>query len=514
MKKLSILLSLIILTACSGGREWTNKIFTDKYLRANLTFLASDELEGRETTTRGEKLASLFIASELNKYGIKPLGDSGTYFQKFALNVAGFSEDSKITLSFDTVKYDLKLGDDFVRAFWYFPSTSYLNKSSEIVFAGYGIDAPEYEYNDYSELDVTGKTVLLLTGEPESDDPDFFDGEKRSKYSRTNYKINTAKDKGAVGVLFLPDSTLLKYWKRFASWTKSESFNYSSDSKDSFDGIPAFSLSLEAANKLLSSVGLTIKDLQNYLDDFKRPNEFKINTKINFDLKINIRKKYARNVVGILPGIDDSLKHEYVVLSAHYDHLGKRGEDIFNGADDDGSGTAVILDAARTLSIVRKNKRSILFVFHTAEEKGLLGSRYFTEHFDYMDKIRADINIDMVGRGSVDTIYNIGSGKLSEEFYRLVRSANDESVKFVFNYKFDDPNDPNRFYYRSDHVHYANKGIPIVFFYDYMKKDYHRSTDTVEKINFEKMAKMVNLAHHIALKVANLNHPLKLDKNE
>ncbi|RMD48342.1 MAG: M20/M25/M40 family metallo-hydrolase, partial [Ignavibacteria bacterium] len=222
----------------------------------------------------------------------------------------------------------------------------------------------------------------------------------------------------------------------------------------------------------------------------------------------------ARNVVGILEGKDEKLKDEYIVLSAHYDHLGKRGNDIYNGADDDGSGTVTILDAARTLSIKKENKRSILFVFHTGEEKGLLGSRYFTEHFGNMDAIKANINIDMVGRGSVDTIYNIGSGKLSSEFYELVKNANEESVNIYFDYRFDDPNDPNRFYYRSDHINYARKGIPIVFFYDYMQKDYHKPTDTVEKINWEKIVKMVELTHTIALKTANLDTPLIIDKNE
>jgi len=517
MKKLFLLIAVISLSACSTFQRRISdrdQLFIDKYLKANLAFLSSDELEGREATSRGEKLASLFIASELSKYGVQPFGDSGTYFQNFPLQVSGFEENSKIIVSEDSVNHNFKIGDDFVRASWSFPSADYFNKKSALAFAGYGITAPEFEFDDYAGLDVKGKTVVVLAGEPESDDPDFFKGEKRSAYSKVSAKLRIAADNGAVGLIVLPDSNVIKYWSRYSDWTKSEAFRYSGSEGRNSTGIPAFSLNNESASVFLSSSGLKPGDLANYIDDYKRPEDFAIKDSLYFDITVYTKTKYARNVVGIISGIDDSLKNEFVVLSSHYDHLGKRGEDIYNGADDDGSGTAAILDAARTLSEAKENKRSILFVFHTAEEKGLLGSRYFTEHFDKMDKIRTDINLDMVGRGSADSIYSIGSGKLSAEFYNLVRSANKESVNFAFNYKFDDPNDPNRFYYRSDHVHYAKKGIPIVFFYDYLMKDYHRSTDTVEKINFEKLTKITNLVHHLALKISNLNHKLKIDKKE
>ncbi|GBD89068.1 aminopeptidase YwaD precursor [bacterium BMS3Abin03] len=201
-------------------------------------------------------------------------------------------------------------------------------------------------------------------------------------------------------------------------------------------------------------------------------------------------------------------------MTAHYDHLGKKGDEVYNGADDDGSGTVAILEAARRLSAMHKNKRSILIIFHAAEEKGLLGSKYLTENADFMNDIVADINIDMVGRKSDDSIYCIGSKKLSTEMYNLVREANKETVNFYLDYKFDDPDDPNRYYYRSDHYNYAKHNIPIVFFYDHMIEDYHKPTDDVEKINFEKIDKISTLITELALRIADLDHKLIVDKKE
>ena len=159
----------------------------------------------------------------------------------------------------------------------------------------------------------------------------------------------------------------------------------------------------------------------------------------------------------------------------------------------------------------KKNKRSILVIFHTGEEKGLKGSKYLTEHSKLVDSINALINIDMVGRKSEDSIYCIGASKISNEYGKIVEDVNSKTAKFYLDYKFDDPNDPNRFYYRSDHYNYAEKGIPVVFFYDYMMKDYHKQSDTVEKINFTKIVKMVDLVENLVIRISNLDHKLAIN---
>ena len=205
---------------------------------------------------------------------------------------------------------------------------------------------------------------------------------------------------------------------------------------------------------------------------------------------------------------------EYVTFGAHYDHVGIAKGEIYNGADDNGSGTVAILEAARRISLLKDNSRSILVIFHAAEEKGLLGSKYITGNSDFIDNLVVNINVDMVGRESIDSIFCIGSNMLSSELYELLQIVNDETVNFVLDYTFDDPDDPNRYYYRSDHYNYAKHGVPIVFFYDHMLEDYHKPTDDVEKINFNKIEKISTLITELALRISNLNHRLKVDKLE
>ena len=219
-------------------------------------------------------------------------------------------------------------------------------------------------------------------------------------------------------------------------------------------------------------------------------------------------------MVGIIEGNDPVLKNEYVSFGAHYDHEGIHNGVVYNGADDDGSGTVAILETAKAFALSKQNKRSVVVFFHTGEEKGLLGSSYSANHISYINNIVANINIDMVGRESIDSIYCIGSDKLSTELHNIVEDANKETVNFYLDYSFDDPNDPQRLYYRSDHINYARKGIPIVFFYDYMMQDYHKPTDDVDKINFEKILKTVKLVYNIGLEIANLDHRLVVDKKE
>jgi Zn-dependent M28 family amino/carboxypeptidase len=233
---------------------------------------------------------------------------------------------------------------------------------------------------------------------------------------------------------------------------------------------------------------------------------------ITFDLKDNSKTKYAMNVVGIIEGNDPKLKNEFVLLSGHFDHVGVNNGVVFNGADDDGSGTVSVLETARILNENKLNKRSVIALFCTGEEKGLWGSSFAAENSTFIPNTVADINIDMDGREHPDSIYAIGSNKLSTEYYNLIRDVNSKTVKLGLGYKFDDPNDKERFFYRSDHYNFALKGIPIVFFFDDMKADYHKATDDVEKINFEKVLKVVKLSANVALKAANLNHRIVVDK--
>ncbi|MBU1677543.1 MAG: M28 family peptidase [Bacteroidetes bacterium] len=485
-------------------------------IKANLEFLASDELEGREATSRGEKIASLFIASELQKIGFKPFGDSGSYFQKFNMDVLGINTNSQIKIvnkKGDATQFNIDA--DFLIDKRNLPDESFANKDVEVVFAGYGLTADELNYDDYKNLDVTGKVVLVLDGMPKVDNEEELNSQIRRNYGRWSSKITNAQNRGAVGLLIVPGDEMLANWDRFSGWMMSPSFRMHEEEKSiSEKHIPAVLLNEKTIENLLDGEKHGYAALKECLTSNSIPGSFKIKKKVSFSYSTFREIREARNVIGFLEGSDDILKNEFVSIGAHYDHLGKSEEVIFNGADDNGSGTVGVLEAVRTISEARSNKRSIVAVFHTAEEKGLQGAKYATENSNFIKNTVVNINIDMVGRKSEDSIHCIGSDKLSAELYDIIESINKEKKYFYLDYRFNDPDDPNRYYYRSDHLYYANKNIPIVFFYDYMQEDYHKFTDTVEKINFKKIMKAARLAHDIALKIANLDHKLIVNKKD
>ncbi len=515
MKTIKIFWLLIILSAHLLFAQ--SEVDREKgliYLQSNLEVLASDLFEGRETATRGEQLAALFISEELTKYGVKPFGDDETYFQSFDLMITKVEPETElIVINNNDSSEVLKLGDDFIFSKRQMPSDKYNGNESSIVFAGYGITAEDYNYDDYNGIDVKGNVVLIQSGMPTIDDNGFSENDEKY-YSERNYKYKNAKRHGAVGMLVIPAGMMLKYWGFIKKRALSSSVSLLNNDEKDEDAIPVVYLSEESAKKLLLDEKLSYDEILEASENNKPLRGFDLTKKIITNYKTNSEIKEARNVIGIIEGTDEQLKNEYVVLSSHYDHEGIVGGEIYNGADDDGSGTVAILEAGRRLALLKENKRSIIIAFHTGEEKGLLGSKYLTENSDFMNGVVSNINIDMVGREGSDSLYSIGSGKLSSELYDLVEKVNSETVKFKLDYTFDDPNDPNRYFYRSDHYNYAKQNIPIVFFYDHMTEDYHRPTDDVEKINFEKIEKVSTLITELALRIANLDRKLKLDKQE
>jgi len=504
----TLLICILLAVTVSHAQLKINEKTSLINLKANLEFLASDDLEGRETGTRGEKVAAQFIASELKKYGVKPYGDNGTYFQMIKLSTNVYDAASKMQVSGPDGTIDLSLGNDFLKSTGGVGDQSYLKNSAQVVFAGFGITAPEFKYDDYTGIDAAGKVVLVLPEEPYSEDNAYFNGTRTSKYAGSNSKIDNAMKHGAVGIIFLPESWRMKFWDTFKKSSMTGSFAPQRGKKS----IPSIVLSEDAAKKVLNGEMMSFDDISAKMGTKAEFKAFPLKKKITFDLKENSQVKWAMNVVGIIEGTDAKLKNEFVLLSAHFDHIGVSNGVVNNGADDDGSGTISVLETARILNENKLNKRSVIALFNTGEEKGLWGSAFAAENGSYIPNTVADINIDMDGREHPDSIYVIGSNKLSTEYYNLIRDVNAKTVKLGFSYKYDDPNDRERFFYRSDHYNFALKGIPIVFFFDDMKSDYHKPTDDVEKINFEKVFKVVKLSANIAVKVANLNHRLVVDK--
>lgn len=483
------------------------------YLKSNLEFLASDELEGREITTRGEKLAALYISEELEKYGVLPFGDNGTYFQEFLVEVSGFNENSKISfVSNNEDPISFFNGNNIVFNPRLIPTIDYNNKEYEVIFVGYGIFSEEENYNSYEGIDVDGKVVLFLNGTPKINGREVLADSTIRRYRRSSEKSKLAYSKGAVGALILPNSETLKYWKYFQSWTNNKSFKLIDefDTIKSNNNIATVLLDEMAAQKLLDGDEQNYEVLNNLVDP--KPEHFILKRKVKFEYDALLENRKARNVIGMIEGTNKKLKNEYISIGAHYDHEGIKNGEIYNGADDNGSGTVTILEVARTLALFKENERPVIVMFHTGEEKGLLGSKYLSNNSNFINDIIVHINIDMVGRRSEDSIFCIGASKISSELGKIVEAANSESANFVLDYKFDDPKDPQRLYYRSDHINYARKGIPIVFFYDYMKQDYHKPTDTVDKINYKKMIKIKELIYTLTKRISNQEYKLTIDK--
>jgi hypothetical protein len=481
-------------------------------LRSNLEYLASDELEGREATTRGENLASEFISNKLIEYNVLPFGDDRTYYQNFEVDVKGVDTSSTIEIySVDNSRSQIKYGDDFYLSTAIMPSDKYSGKESEIVFAGFGITAVDYDYDDYENLDITGKVVLVYRDGPKQDGEKMFSDDDHKKFIDPKYKMKNAAEHGAKGVLIIPGEFASNYWNWIKRSALSPTYSLNDDLFVLNESIPSALLSVEAITELLDKERYSYGDLVEALEDEEIPDWFLLSKKVKFNYSTYRAKRSSKNIIGIIYGSDEKIKNEFVTIGAHYDHVGVENGEIYNGADDNASGVVAILEAGRRLSSLNENKRSVLIIFHAAEEKGLLGSKYLTSTSSFINDVVVNINVDMVGRENIDTIYSVGSGKLSDELKEIVEETNEETVNFTFNYQFDEPNDPQRIYYRSDHYNYAKKGIPIVFFYDYMLEDYHKPTDDSDRINYKKIEKISTLITEIAVRVANLDHRLKVD---
>jgi hypothetical protein len=482
---------------------------------ANMEFLASDELEGRDTATEGGELAALYLKSELKKYGIQMLDELGSYYQEVPLVRTTFNPKSQIILldSENNVIDELEYLEDFTGSTRTF---SAIDTTVGIVFAGYGISADEYNYNDYDSIDVSGKFVMVWPGEPVSSDTSFFEGDKDTKYASLWTKVSTAQKQGALGIFLSSKMEATYGWESIINYTSKGglSLRTAGNTENRSTGrLPRVYLRSTTLEKILDRNDGKYNEIKETIASGLPIPHFELDQKVKVNLSfISDSSLTSDNVIGYFEGTDPVLKNEIVSIGAHYDHVGKSSAGIYNGADDNASGTVVVLEVAKAIAYNKDFRRSVLFTLHTGEERGLLGSKHLTANLDAMENIVAHINLDMVGRGPTDSIYNIGSDKLSTEFSELVKRANRESANMVFDYKYDAPDDPNRFYTRSDHYNFAKQGIPVVFFFDHMTEDYHKVTDTAEKINYEKLAKIAELSYHILKITGNRDEKPLVDK--
>ena len=490
---------------------------TTDLLKKHLTIIASDEMEGRETGTAGQRKAAAYIEAQFKAIGLKaPVNFNGSYQQFYPLNQDSMVLTESHAKIGDT---ELEYGTDYITSVVNNNSTSI--EGTAFVFVGYGIS--EEKYDDYKNLDVAGKVVVLMLGEPKLNGKFLLSG--TSKYSKYTYpgiaaKMLLAAQKGAIAAIVINPAVAVPNGK-IASNNNSAVYYPPNGEEKKANYIV---LSHEAANKFFPNwqVDSLVKNAKAG-ETFDTGKYEKITTAFSFHYKKEKQIINASNVIGIVEGSDK--KDEYVFVTGHYDHLGMRNGKIYYGADDDGSGTCGVLAIAQAFAQAKAAgkgpRRTMVFMTVSGEEKGLWGSQYYSENPIFpLDKTSVDLNIDMVGR--VDTerqkddtlnyVYVIGHNKLSSDLQGINEGANNKNTKLVLDYKFDDPNDPEQIYYRSDHYNFAKKGVPILFFYDGMlKADYHKPTDTIDKINFELYKKRVLMVFYTAWEIANRNDMLKRD---
>ncbi len=495
-------------------------------LRDYLTFIASDEMEGRDTPSRGLDTTAKFLAMNLSRWGFKPAGDSGSFLQRIDLRRDRADQGQT------KVEYNgrpLTTGSDFL------PAGGSGTVSGSLVFAGNGWFIKSKDVDAYKGVDPARK-IAVIFGTPNMSPRGISRGELGKPGEDFMNPNDYARQKGVVGLIYIPDFQYLANWQR----TRQRIMERGATVVAKFQTptstpLPSIVISPEIANALFAGEKQSATNIFNasYGTSASTPFAMSEQKKITMSLANNSEIVPTQNVVAVWEGGDPVLKSEYVALGAHYDHVGygciPAGNDtLCNGADDDGSGTTALLGMAEALSkSPTRPKRSVLFVWHCGEEKGLWGSRYFTEFPTVpLDHIVAQINIDMIGRSKKegdtntrnaeltgpDAIYLIGSTMMSTELGELVNAVNKSYLNLTFDTKYDDPKDPNRFFFRSDHYNYARKGIPIIFFFDGTHEDYHRPGDTADKIDYQKMEKVTRTIYMTAWEIANRPARLKVDK--
>lgn len=502
-----------------------------KQLRDYLTFIASDEMEGRDTPSRGLNTTAKFLAMNLDRWGFKPAGDEGSYLQRIDL------QRNRADSGQTKVEYG---GRTLVAGTDYIPVGGEGDVSGQLVFAGNGWFVKSKDIDAYKGLNPKGR-IAVIFGNPQQAFPRGVSRADLGKAGEDSMNPSEyARSKGIVGLIYVPDFQYLANWQRNRQRITERGLTVVAklQRQQTTTPLPSIVISPEMANIIFAGEQQSAAGIFNTSyssSGATPPGPFLIadQKKITMNVVNNIETVPTQNVVAIWEGSDPVLKNEYVALGAHYDHVGSgcppNGTDtICNGADDDGSGTTALLAMAEALANApTRPKRSVLFVWHCGEEKGLWGSRYFTEFPTVpLNQIVAQINIDMIGRSKKEgdtnprnaeltgpnAVYLIGSTMMSTELGELVNSVNKSFLNLTFDTKYDDPKDPNRFFYRSDHFNYARKGIPIIFFFDGVHEDYHRAGDSADKIDYEKMEKVTRTIYMTLWEIAVRPTRLKVDK--
>jgi Zn-dependent M28 family amino/carboxypeptidase len=473
-------------------------------LKAELYFLASDDLGGRSMSSIGDQVATDYIASEFMRLGLKPVGDNDTYFQSMDVNTAEVDRTrTKLTAKIEGVEHNFTYNEDF---HWSRQSLHPMTGCGGVVFVGYGIDAPEYGYNDFADSDVKGKVALVLGREPQANDAaSKWMGTLDTYHSFYWEKIEQLRKRGAAGVLLITDRV-----PRDVRVIPATSPRYSGGPSWALSGemwdVPVFTIGRKVADQFLAASGKNADALQAEIDATGKPNSFEVSNSSACLTKAfnNLQTSKGRNVVGLLEGSDPKLKTQTIVVTAHHDHMGTANGHIYHGADDNGSGVAGLIGIARAM--VKGNirpKRSVLFIAYDGEERIFLGSYFYVTHpiVPLKDTV-ATLNMDMIGRNEKDpnwptpTDGNVNMVNILGTRYnpglRAIIDRENQHEGLKLDYKMD-VMDWDSLWSRSDHFWFATLHIPQVEFQTGLHPDYHTDNDTWDRINYPKLTKIIRL---------------------
>jgi hypothetical protein len=534
-------LALLLLLPHAGSAQRGGH-FSPGEMRAWLTYIASDELQGRQVFTEGLGLAAAYIADHLRKWEVSPAGDQGTYYQ--TVKVLGMRTRSKssvtVTVNGESRTFADGEGVTFVRN-----QGGKQTVSGPLEFVGYGLRFAPLKHDDYAGRDVKGKVALFVGRRA----PGMTAAHDRLVNARARSAIETMQAVAAIGPVAGGQNAGARgaappaAQGGGANAANNQRVDFQTAQRVDMPVAPQITAGDEFYEFVLAGTGHRYADLKD-LASRQEPlppidlKDAKITITVDAEYDL-VQTRLTRNVVGLVRGTDARLRDTYVLLGAHYDHVGyqqfagstatgpnaiascagqtrpepRTGDIINNGADDDGSGTVSLMAIAKAFATGSKPKRSVLFVWHAGEEGGLVGSRYMADHpVVPIERMAAQLNIDMVGRnrcddpGQANTVYLVGSDRISTELHNANEEANASLRKpLTLDYELNDAADLESIYTRSDHYSYAAKGVPVIFFTTGLHRDYHFVTDEVDKIEFGKMARIAELVYATTTRVASLD---------
>jgi hypothetical protein len=537
----------VALSAQNGATRGGLSSIQPAAMKEWLTYIASDELQGREVHSEGLGLAASYIADRLKEWGVKPVVGDGSYFQPVKVVGVRNTGVSSVTVEVNGERRTFADGEGIT-----FPRNIGGRRTvtgDAVQFVGYGLRIPRANLNDYQGLDPKGKVVIWLG----ASGPQAASGEPARLLSA---RSRLAVEQGAIAVIGPPTGRGGRGRRTSAPDTGEEgaqpqsgraaqsAADFTTAQRYDLPIAPSVTARDEFFEFLFSASEVKYSELKDLAARREPLPRFALKgVKLTFDVNPDysvVSARLSRNIVGLIEGTDAKLRETYVAFGAHYDHIGyeeapspasgavanpgwcagqarpvpRPGDIINNGADDDGSGTVALMAIARAFALGPRPRRSLVFVWHTGEESGLQGSRYNADHpVVPNERIVAQLNIDMIGRNRCDdpkeasSVYLIGSDRISTELHNISEDANAAMARpLTLDYELNDPADPQALYTRSDHYSYAAKGIPVIFYHTGLHKDYHYVTDEIDKIEFDKMSRITQLVYATGQRLANLDH--------